>query len=71
VIGRGTATTPEVMIVPANQASWEDLQVVFGARGAAVTCHCQRYKLQPRESFGSFPAKERAHRLRMPSRRHR
>jgi GNAT superfamily N-acetyltransferase len=53
------------MIVPANQASWEDLQVVFGARGAAVTCHCQRYKLQPRESFGSFAAKERAHRLRM------
>jgi GNAT superfamily N-acetyltransferase len=36
---------------------------VFGTRGAAATCWCQRYKLQPRESFGSFPAEERAGRL--------
>jgi hypothetical protein len=28
------ATMPEVAIVPANQASWEDLQAVFGTRGA-------------------------------------
>ena len=58
------ATAPAVRVVPANEASWEDLQAVFGTRGAAATCWCQRYKLRPRESFGSFPAEERAHRLR-------
>jgi GNAT superfamily N-acetyltransferase len=49
--------------VPANEASWEDLQTVFGTRGQASRCQCQRYKLRPRESFRSFPAEERAHRL--------
>ena len=51
-------------IVPANEASWEDLQAVFGTRGAAAVCWCQRYKLAPKEAFKSFPAEERAHRLR-------
>ena len=41
-----------------------DLQAVFGTRGPAARCQCQRYKLQRRESFGSFPAEERAERLR-------
>jgi GNAT superfamily N-acetyltransferase len=53
-----------VRVVPANEASWEDLQAVFGARGAAANCQCQRYKLKPREAFRKFPAEERAHRLR-------
>ena len=52
-------------IVPANEASWEDLQAVFGTRGDGSVCQCQRFKLQPRESFGSFPTEERALRLRM------
>ena len=55
---------PAITVVPANQASWEDLQTVFGTRGQASRCQCQRYKLRPRESFGSFPVEERAHRLR-------
>ncbi len=50
-------------IVPANEASWADLQTVFGARGAAATCQCQRYKLRPREAFSKFPVEERAERL--------
>ena len=54
-----------ITIVPANEASFEDLQTVFGTRGSAAYCQCQRYKLQPREAFGKFPAEERAHRLRM------
>jgi GNAT superfamily N-acetyltransferase len=54
-----------ISIVPANQASCEDLQTIFGTRGVAATCQCQRYKLQPRESFANLPAEERAHRLRM------
>jgi GNAT superfamily N-acetyltransferase len=55
---------PPVTVVPANEATWEDLEAVFGARGQAARCQCQRYKLRPRESFGSFPAEERAWRLR-------
>jgi GNAT superfamily N-acetyltransferase len=59
------AAESAISIVPANQASWEDLQTVFGARGPAHRCQCQRYKLKPRESFSKFPVEERAHRLRM------
>jgi GNAT superfamily N-acetyltransferase len=50
--------------VPANEASCGELQQVFGTRGAAATCQCQRYKLRPREAFAKFPAAERARRLR-------
>jgi GNAT superfamily N-acetyltransferase len=55
---------PAISVVPANEASWEDLQTIFGTRGVASRCQCQRYKLRPRESFASFPVEERAHRLR-------
>jgi GNAT superfamily N-acetyltransferase len=55
---------PGLRIVPANEASWDDLQTVFGTRGTAARCQCQRYKLQPREAFAKFPVEERAHRLR-------
>jgi GNAT superfamily N-acetyltransferase len=54
----------ELTIVPANQASWDDLQAVFGTRGQAARCQCQRYKLRPREAFAKFPVGERARRLR-------
>lgn len=56
--------TDDLRIVPANEASWEDLQTVFGTRGTAPICQCQRFKLRRLESFGSFPAEERARRLR-------
>lgn len=59
-----TAGNARISVVPANEASWDDLQAVFGTRGPAVRCQCQRFKLQRKESFGSFPAEERAHRLR-------
>jgi GNAT superfamily N-acetyltransferase len=53
-----------VIVVPANRASCADLQTMFTGRGPAARCQCQRYKLRPREAFRSFPAEERAHRLR-------
>ena len=62
-----TATTPEVRIVPANEASWEDVQTVFGTRGDPSRCFCQRYKMQPRESWASVGAEELAFRLRRQS----
>ena len=54
-----------VTVVPANEASWEDLELVFGTRGSAAICFCQRYKLQPKEAFKHVPAEERAARLRV------
>jgi GNAT superfamily N-acetyltransferase len=56
--------TESIQVVPANEARWEDLQTVFGERGTARYCQCQRYKLAPREAFKSYPAEERARRLR-------
>ena len=55
---------PGLEIRPANEASFEDLQTVFGTRGPAANCQCQRYKLRPREAFRKFPVEERARRLR-------
>jgi GNAT superfamily N-acetyltransferase len=53
-----------ISVVPANEATWEDLRAIFGTRGTAARCQCQRFKLRRRESFGNFPAEERADRLR-------
>jgi len=63
-IVRMTASEPAISVVPANEASWEDLQTVFGTRGQGARCQCQRYRLRAGESFGSYPVEERAFRLR-------
>jgi GNAT superfamily N-acetyltransferase len=55
---------PGVRIVPADEAGWEDLQAVLGTRGDASRCQCQRYKMQPKESWASVGAEELAFRLR-------
>jgi GNAT superfamily N-acetyltransferase len=54
----------EYRIVPANEATWEDLQTVFGTRGDPPRCQCQRRKLQRKESWASVGAIELAARLR-------
>ena len=51
-------------IRPANEASWDDLQKVLSST-APANCQCQRYKMRPKECFVSFPAEERADRLRI------
>jgi GNAT superfamily N-acetyltransferase len=51
-------------IVAANEASWEDVQAVFGTRGDPPRCQCQRFKLAPKESWASVGREELAHRLR-------
>lgn len=56
--------TDAIRLVPANEAPWEDIQAIFGSRGSAPYCQCQRYKLAPREAFSKFPAEERERRLR-------
>ena len=63
-LGRVQLEADELTVVPANEAAWDDLQTVFGNRGEAPLCQCQRYKLRPKEAFARFPADERAARLR-------
>jgi GNAT superfamily N-acetyltransferase len=58
------ATTPEITIVPANEASWDHLRAVFGTRGDPSRCLCQRYKMRPKESWASVGSEELAFRLR-------
>jgi len=58
------ATPTGLTILPASEARCDELQAVFGTRGAAAYCQCQRYKLRRREAFARFPVEERAHRLR-------
>ena len=53
-----------ITIVPANEASWDDLDAIFGTRGDPSRCYCQRYKMAPGEAWANFPAEERAFRLR-------
>ena len=55
----------EVTILPASQASWQDLQAVFGTRGDTCRCQCQRYKMAPGESWASVGTEELRLRLRM------
>ena len=57
------AAAAQVRIVPANEASWEDLQAVLGTRGDPSRCQCQHYKIRDME-WRSVPVEERAHRLR-------
>lgn len=52
-----------IRVLPANEASPEELLAVFGDRGSPAICFCQRYKLQPREAFSRVPREERRERL--------
>ena len=50
-------------ILPANKASWEDLQAVFGKRGLTSHCMCQHYKLRASD-WWQLPREARPHMLR-------
>ena len=41
----GIEISTGITVVPANEASWDDLHTVFGERGDAHGCQCQRYKM--------------------------
>lgn len=43
--GRNPIAEQDVRIVPANQASWKDLQDIFGASDYPSRCQCQRFKV--------------------------
>jgi GNAT superfamily N-acetyltransferase len=50
-------------VVPANKASWDDLQAILGTRGYAAACQCQRFKLG-HHGWTSATRRERADNLR-------
>ena len=56
-------TEAAIPVVPANEASWDDLQAVFGTRGDASRCQCQRFKIRDFQ-WRSVPVDERGERLR-------
>ena len=68
----GTATrdpiTPaQLSIIPANQASWADLQAVFGTADYPGMCYCQHYKTRDCH-WSSLSGEERQGRLREQTR---
>ncbi|MCZ2830794.1 GNAT family N-acetyltransferase [Modestobacter sp. VKM Ac-2986] len=56
-------TGSSITVVPANQASWADLQAVFGDRGEAARCRCQWFK-HPGRAWYAVPVEQRAADLR-------
>ncbi len=53
----------QLAIVPADEASWDDLQTIFGTTDYPSMCQCQRFKITGSQ-WGSVPLAERAERLR-------
>ncbi|WGW10601.1 GNAT family N-acetyltransferase [Saxibacter everestensis] len=53
----------DLSFLPANDAKWTDIQTVFGQRGMASRCQCQRYKLRPGEALAALPDDELCLRL--------
>jgi GNAT superfamily N-acetyltransferase len=41
----GVDISDALTVVPANEASWEDLRAIFGDRGYAAYCQCQKFKI--------------------------
>ncbi|PVU83113.1 GNAT family N-acetyltransferase [Cellulomonas sp. WB94] len=56
-------TADAITVVPANEATWDDLQAIFGTRGAPAQCRCQWFKFRDRE-YQTVSVEERAERLR-------
>ncbi len=58
-----TSAGAAIEIVPANEASWEDVQAVFGPRGEPHRCQCQWF-LIPASEWRQVSVEDRAQRLR-------
>ncbi len=61
-----TTALDGLRIVPANKASWDEVQDLFGRRGDAARCQCQHWKIHHR-AVRSVPREERMQRLRVQS----
>jgi len=57
-------TDDQLRIVPANEASSDDLQAIFGVRGSSSRCFCQVHRLRRGEDFcGSAKVRPDVHEL--------
>ncbi|WIY06256.1 GNAT family N-acetyltransferase [Amycolatopsis mongoliensis] len=56
-------------VVPVDQASWADLQAIFGDRGDPARCRCQYFKETPAQ-WKAGTAEERAERFRAQTAEH-
>lgn len=63
----GPVTGAQLTIVPANQASWADLQAIFGTAGYPGQCYCQHFKTRDCH-WSSLSEGERRSRLREQTR---
>lgn len=61
---RPQVTDDQLRIVPANEATWADVQAIFGTRGDPSRCWCQRYKMRRKEAWASVGADGLASRLK-------
>lgn len=59
-------TDADVVVVPANHASWDDLRAIFGTAYPS-RCMCQRHKIRDRDRAG-YPPEALADRLREQTR---
>jgi GNAT superfamily N-acetyltransferase len=59
----GPGTTTPLVVVPANEASWADLRAIFGDRGYAAYCQCQRPKMRSWAEWKSLQVSGRMQRL--------
>jgi GNAT superfamily N-acetyltransferase len=59
----GVDVSDAITVVPANEASWDDIRVIFGVRGYAASCQCQRFKIGP-QHWTDAPVVVRMERLR-------
>jgi GNAT superfamily N-acetyltransferase len=57
----------ELAVVPANEASWPDLQTIFGTTGDPGHCYCQWFKVRHRD-WSATTVEERRERLREQTR---
>ena len=66
-VTRDLITPAQLSIIPANQASWADLQAVFGTADYPGMCYCQHYKTRDCH-WSSLSGEERHRRLREQTR---
>jgi GNAT superfamily N-acetyltransferase len=64
--GNRRVDAASISVVPANEASWKDLQAIFGTRGYTFGCQCQLFKIGHYQ-WTAPDTEERAWRLRVES----
>lgn len=62
-VDAGVDASDAVAVVPANEASWADLRAIFGDRGYAAYCQCQKPKMHSWAEWKTLQVAGRMQRL--------